>query len=339
MPLISVIVPVYNVEDYLAECLDSVLGQSLGDIEVIAVDGHSTDSSGAILDAAALADRRVRASHQGAKMWPGQARNAGLAAARGDYVWFVDADDALPPGSMQAVADAVVRCGPDVVLVGFECLGADGRTRPSPGPDLLGRAPAGCFRLADWPGAIALTATVWSKVFRREFLLGLGTPFPPGIHEDVPVSFAALLRAERISALDRVCYRYRQRAGSFMATPSDHHFDIFGSYRQALDLAASRQAAGDAGITGQVSAALFERAVGHYATNLDGERVPRPLRRRYFAQMHQDFVARRPVGYRRPGGVRGLRYWLIERNLYPAYAAAVPVNRLRVRIRRTGGSC
>jgi CDP-glycerol glycerophosphotransferase len=331
-PLISVIIPVHNAADYLQECLDSVLGQPMRDVEVIAVDGHSADKSGAILDAAALADARLRAMPQSQKIWPGQARNTGLEAARGDYVWFVDADDVLPPGSLQAVAEAARRGRPDLLLIDFEYLEADGRTRPGPGRDLLGRAPAGCFRLADWPEAIELSATVWSKVFRRDFLVGLGTAFPPGIHEDVPVSFAALLRAEKISALNRVCYRYRQRAGSFMVTASDRHLDIFASYRRVLDLAG-----GAAGSSARVRAALFDRAIWHYTTNLDGERVPRRLRRRYFTQMHEAYLARRPAGYRRPGGFRGLKYWLIEHDMYRAYAAAIPVNRLRLRMLRAGG--
>jgi CDP-glycerol glycerophosphotransferase len=330
-PLISVVIPVHNAAEYLQECLDSVLGQPVRDIEVIAVDGHSADKSGAILNAAALADGRVRVLTQDQKIWPGQARNTGLQAARGDYVWFVDADDVLPPGSLGAVAGAARQGRPDLVLVDFEYLEADGRTRPSPGRDLLGRAPAGGFRLADWPDAIELTATVWSKVFRRDFLIGLGTAFSPGIHEDVPVSFAALLRAAKISVLNRVCYRYRQRAGSYMATASEHHFDIFASYREVLELAS-----GAAGATAQVRAALFDRAIWHYTTNLDGERVPRRLRRRYFSQMHEEYLARRPAGYRRPRGCRGLKYRLIERDMYRVYAAALPVNRLRLRMLRAG---
>jgi CDP-glycerol glycerophosphotransferase len=329
-PLISVVIPVHNAADYLQECLDSVLGQPMRDVEVIAVDGHSTDKSGAILDAAALADGRLRVMPQDQKMWPGQARGTGLEAARGDYVWFVDADDVLAPGSLHAVAGAARQGRPDLVLIDFEYLGTDGRTRPSPGRGPLGRAPDGCFRLADWPGAIELTATVWSKVFRRDFLLGLGTEFPPGIHEDVPVSFAALLRAANISALNRVCYRYRQRAGSFMATASDHHFDIFAAYRQVLDLADGQASAAP------LRAALFDRAIWHYTMNLDGQRVPRALRRRYFRQMHEEYLARRPAGHRRPAGLRGLKYWPIEHDMYLAYTAALPVNRLRMRVLRAG---
>ncbi len=188
--------------------------------------------------------------------------------------------------------------------------------------------------------------TVWSKVIRREFLLGLAQPFPAGIHEDVPVSCAALLSAAKISVSSRVCYQYRQaRRGSFMTQGTEAHFDIFRSYREVFDLVAKRQADGDTTITGPVVAALFERAIWHYTTILgkggwgigrigSSGLVPRRLHRRFFTMMHEDFLKYRPDGYRLPGGARGAKFRLIERDAYWSYAVAEPVNRLRVRLAR-----
>ena len=86
--------------------------------------------------------------------------------------------------------------------------------------------------------------TAWSKVFRRDFLAGLGVSFGsagPAPHEDVPVTALALLTAQRIGVLDRVCYRYRQaRRGSYLAAPSDANFNIFGSYQQVFNYLAER---------------------------------------------------------------------------------------------------
>jgi CDP-glycerol glycerophosphotransferase len=347
-PLISVIIPVHDVAEYLDDCLDSVLGQSLAAVEVIAVESASRDRSGAILDARAQADPRLHAMHI-AQHGPGRARNAALAQAAGEYVWFVDADDIIPPGSMAAIAETIENERSDVILIDFAFLYPGGQTKASPGRDLLREAPAGSFSLVTWPAVIGLTATVWSKVFRRDFLLGLGISFPDGIHEDVPVSFGALLSAKRIRAMNRVCYHYRQRPGSFMASATQQHFDIFGSYRQVFDLAEKLQSNGAGGIDGaggstdevritdEVRTALFERAIGHYATNLDGDgggRVPRCDRRRYFTMMHDDFIAYRPAAYHPPGGFRGLKYRLIERNAYRAYAVLARVNRARVQVMR-----
>jgi len=337
-PLISVIIPVHNVEPYLGQCLDSVLGQSLAAVEVIAVESDSRDKSGAIVDARARDDPRLQARHI-QEHGPGCARNVALEQATGQYVWFVDADDVIPPGSMQLIAETIGNEPCDLLLFDFAYLDPDGQTKPSPGRNLLPEAPAGNFRLAGWPDAISLTATVWSKVFRRGFLLDSGISFPDGIHEDVPVTFGALLGAEKIRVLSQVCYLYRQRPGSFMATASAGHFDIFRSYRQVLDMAAKWQPSDDTGSIDKVRTALFERAIGHYATNLEaGRRVPRGDRRRYFAMMRDDFVAYRPAGYRPPDSLSGLKYRLIARNSYLLYSVLTLVNRGRLRVQALRGS-
>lgn len=91
-PKISVIIPVYNVEEYLSECLDSVINQTLKDIEIICIDDGSTDTSGKILDEYALKDERIKVIHQ-TNQGPGAARNRGLECITGEYVAFMDADD------------------------------------------------------------------------------------------------------------------------------------------------------------------------------------------------------------------------------------------------------
>ncbi len=240
--LISVVVPVYGIGDYLPACLDSLLahpaepGPAGPAIEVIAVDDASPDGSGRLLDARAGLDPRLSVLHLASNAGPGHARNIGLARATGRYVWFVDGDDMLPAGALAAVAARLLRDRPDVLLIDYEECYPGGRTRPNPGSSLLCAAPVGTFSLADSPQLINLTMTSWSKLFRRDFLLGLDEPFRPGIHEDIPVTCAALL-AGRISALDRVCYSYRRsRPGSFMTTTTSEHWGVFGAYEEVLDM-------------------------------------------------------------------------------------------------------
>ena len=337
-PAISVIIPVYAVEEYLGDCLDSVLGQATAGLEVIAVDDASPDRCGEILDARAMQDPRLRVLHLARNAGPGNARNAGLAQAAGEYVWFVDADDLLADGALAAVAARLGQDGPDVLLVDYEDLNPDGGTGPSPGLALLRAAPAGTFTLAEQPELIHLTMTSWSKVIRRAFLAGLGMAFPEGIHEDVALTCAMLLRAERISALARVCYRYRQaRPGAFMATRSSGQTRIFCSYGKVLALAAGAAPPVAAGtgppVTPGVRAALFERAIWHYTTVLP--LVPRAGRRQYFRRMHEDFVRYRPAAYRPPPGIRGVKFALVERNAYWTYTVLEPVNQLRVQLARS----
>ncbi len=324
-PRISLVLPVYAVEDYLGDCLDSIMSQRPADIEVIAVDDASPDGCGKILDARAERDPRLRVVHLAENAGPGHARNVGLGLAAGDYVWFVDPDDLLAGGAVAAIAARLERDRPDVLLIDYEDLGPGGAAAPSPGRALLQEARAGALTLAERPRLIHLTMTSWSKVIRREFLAGLGLPFPDGIHEDVPLTCAMLLRAERISALGQVCYRYRQaRPGSFMATASRAHFAIFAAYRGVLGGA---DRAGPP-LPGAVRAAVFERAIWHYTTVLS--LVPRAARREFFERMHEDFARYRPPGYRHPPGVRGVKFWLVERNAYGMYSVLEPVNQLRL---------
>jgi len=328
-PTISVIIPVYAVEEYLGSCLDSILGQAPDGLEVVAVDDASPDDCGRILDARAKEDPRLRVLHLAGNAGPGSARNAGLAEASGEYVWFVDADDMLADGALAAVAATLGQDRPDVLLIGHEDLFPDGSTRPGPGAALLRAAPAGVFTLAEQPQLIQLTMTSWSKVIRRGFLMDLGMTFPEGIHEDVPLTCAVLLGAQRIGALARVCYRYRRaRPGAFMAARSSGQTQILSSYERVFALAA----AADPAPAPQVQAALFERAIWHYTTVLP--LVPRAERRRYFRRMHEDFVRHRPAGYQRPRGARGVKFALVERNAYWTYSALEPVNQLRVLLAR-----
>ena len=333
-PLISVVLPVGDVAEFLPACLDSVLGPAgQAGLEVIAVDDASRDGCGAILDRRAGQDPRLRVIHLAGNAGPGAARTRGLAEAAGTYVWFVDPDDLLADGALAAVAGELTHGRPDVLLIDYLILGSSGQTRPSPGAALLAapRGAAATLTLVERPALLDRTMTVWSKVFRREFLLGLGVCFPPGIHEDVPVSCAALLGAERIALLDRVCYLYRRRRRSFLATVSMDHFSIFSSYEQVF--ARLDAGAGPAAGAG-VRAALFGRAIEHYSTVLASGLVPRGARRAFFRRMTADYRRYRPPGYRRPPGLRGLKFALIERDAYPAYLVLGPLNNARVAVAR-----
>ncbi|HEX9064893.1 MAG TPA: glycosyltransferase family 2 protein [Streptosporangiaceae bacterium] len=344
-PLISVVIPVHAVAGYLGACLDSVLRPDGVSVEVVAVDDASPDQCGEMLDKRAASDDRLIVMHLPQSGGPGNARNAGLAAASGRYVWFVDGDDLLPPGALGTVAPALDAVRPDVLLIDYAESYPDGSTRPSTGGPLLAGAPGGLFALAEAPQLIDLTMTAWSKLFRRDFLVGLREPFRSGIHEDIPVTCAALF-AGRLAALSGVCYLYRRsRPGSFMATTSEQHWAVFTAYEEVLTRLAELAAAGDPVATPAVRSAVFERAISHYAAILQTTGpgfgrfgrpglVPRSDRHRFFARMHADFVRYRPPGYRPPAGPRGTKLRLIERGAYWPYEILEPVNKLRVRARR-----
>lgn len=308
---LSVVVPCYRAEAYLRDCLDSVLAHEGGDLEVVAVDDASPDGTGALLAAYAARDPRVRVVRRATNGGPGAARNTGLEHAAGEYVWFVDADDWLPPGAVGAVLDRLAATGPDVLVVDHaEVYGEVTVAR---------RTPANADRAA----LLRLAQSACTKVVRRGLLDEAELRFPPGLYEDAWFSPALLLAAERIDALHQVCYCYRQRTdGSITNSPSGRHFEVFDQYARLFDRA-----------KGAYTADLFRVMVDHYLV-IAGHRsrLPAGQRRAFFRRMAADYTLRLPSGgYEVPGGVQGLKHRLVRRGAYLPYAALRLAYRLAYR--------
>ncbi|MET7615000.1 glycosyltransferase family 2 protein, partial [Streptomyces seoulensis] len=242
MPRFSVIVPAYQVQAYLAECLDSVLAQSYPDFELIAVDDRSPDGCGAIIDEYAARDPRVRAVHLAENAGLGMARNAGIDAAGGEYLLFLDGDDTLTPHSLHAVADRLAATGdPDVLVFDYARTHWDGTTLRNRLADRLTEDGPAPFTLADRPGLLRVLMVAWNKAYRREFVAREGFRFPPGYYEDTPWTFPVLMAAGSLATLDRVCVHYRQRRqGSILRTTSPRHFDVFDQYDRVFAYLAAR---------------------------------------------------------------------------------------------------
>jgi len=310
MTLISFVVPVYQVQGYLRECLDSILGQSFTDFEVVAVDDCSPDRSCDILAEYAARDARLRVITLRHNEGQGPARNRGLADAAGTYVWFVDSDDWLADGSVRAVVDRLRETEADVLIVDHAKVRWDHVVEPSGSVaafDRLRRAPQ-VFALRDWPEAIDILHVPWNKIVRRDLLDRLDFQFRPGWYEDVPFTYRVLLAAERISTLDRVCIYYRQRrSGAATSTMGAGHLAIFPSWAQVFD---TIDASPDAE---QLRPVLFRRMMKHLLlVRGNDERMPRRLRARFFTQMTEHYHRYRPPGgYPVPGGVEGIKHRLV----------------------------
>lgn len=281
MPRFSVIVPAYKVQAYLQESLDSVLTQSYPDLELIAVDDASPDACGPIIDEYAARDPRITAVHLAQNLGPGPARNAGLARATGDYLLFLDGDDALAPGALQAVTDRLEAAGsPDVLVYGHARTHRTGeRVADRPSPRLSEAGPAS-FRLADRPGLLGLPTVVWNKAYRRAYVEREGLAFPPGCYEDTPWTWPALLSAESVAALDRVCVHHRQRrTGSVLSTAGSRHLDVFDQYDRVFGHLAARPELER--WRPAVHRRMAEQLCALYA---DPRRLPRTSRAEFFAR-------------------------------------------------------
>jgi CDP-glycerol glycerophosphotransferase len=261
---LSVVVPVYGVEQYLAECLDSLLLDAPDGVEIIAVNDASPDGSGEILAKYAARDARVRVTTLARNGGLGAARNTGFDKARGRYVWFVDADDWLPPGTIGAVLRRLAQAGPtggdpiDVLIVDYARVYPDGRQEAFSATDTYPESLPDTFTLADWPALLRSLHIACNKVVRREFLIDTGIRFVAGLYEDVSFSIPLMLSAGRISVLNRISYGYRQRpAGSITSTVTERHFDVIPQWERVFAYLDEHPALAD------LRGAVFARMMWH----------------------------------------------------------------------------
>ncbi len=226
-PKISVIIPFYNVEKYIAECLDSVLSQSYRNIEVICVDDHGQDGSRAIVDSYAAKDERVRVLDLGGNRGIGPARNAGMDAITGEYFVFLDSDDMLAENALQNLYDAASRTGADVVLGRFEAFADEDRA------DLL-RSVADLnptFALArDFDVQVdvhnfqrmidASYVVVWGRLYSTAFMRRMGIRFHDSgiLHEDKGFWIKCLGSLPHFVSITELVVLYRIRSGSSMTS-------------------------------------------------------------------------------------------------------------------------
>jgi len=250
-PLFSVVVPAYNVEEYLRQCVNSVLGQSLLDFELILVDDGSTDRTGEICDQYTkkspqpsiisqnsekvnreTASPLIKVIHQ-----PNQglsaARNAGVAAASGEYLIFLDGDDYLEPGALKTVKHNL-EPGLDVLRYQAQEIFDDGRTAR--------HEEAG---FATIPGVAAFeklthyhyTENAWLYAYRRAFFTENHFQYAPGcLAEDLGLTPLIIAKASSVKSIPDICYSYRQRAGSIMHDPDKVARRIADILKQLQDI-------------------------------------------------------------------------------------------------------
>lgn len=227
--MISVIVPVYNCEQYLEQCIDSILAQTYSDLEILLVDDGSTDHTGKICDAYAAFDSRIKVIHKKNK-GAASARKAGFEKALGEYIAFVDGDDWIEPDMYEKLLLPFSTSNVDIVLCGrFEDTGDKSvQKRHSFPPGIYDKK---ALAVNVYPEMISrgtffemgISGFMWDKLFRREhlenFLMAVDDRVTIG--EDALCAYPALLHAEGIAILDDCLYHYRQNSVSITKKKED----------------------------------------------------------------------------------------------------------------------
>lgn len=215
--LISVIVPVYNVENYLGKCVSSILVQSYPNIEVILVDDGSTDDSGALCDTYQQQMPSLKVIH---KLNGGlsDARNAGLQVASGEFICFVDSDDWMERDILRDAYDTMVQTQADVVIWGFQKDFVDSTETVKNSVSVsIGRATCNReekrYHALLSQDAMAMVGYAWNKLYRRELIENKQTRFLKGVSlvEDMLFNSAVLSRANKIEFIEQIGTHYIQR--------------------------------------------------------------------------------------------------------------------------------
>lgn len=211
-PLISIIVPIYKVEDVLVRCLDSLCRQSLRDIEVILIDDASTDMCCEICEEYAVIDKRFRVIHHEVNRGLSAARNTGIKEATADYLMFVDSDDYVHKDFCRLPYECAVQKQADLVLFSYQSVKKDGSVRA------VNREKGQVLSKLSRLEAIELMSHevgyfAWNKLYSRKLFNNVS--YPEGyLYEDAGTTHKTFLLADRIYYLNKALYYHYYREGS-----------------------------------------------------------------------------------------------------------------------------
>lgn len=226
-PLVSIVVPVYNGERYIDDCMKRLLEQTYAPLEILLVDDGSGDGSGGICDRYAAAVSHVRVIHQ-ENGGPSRARNTGIAHAQGKYLMFTDVDDLLQADAVEKNVRIAEESDADVLMFGFWYYDvANDRKVTRPMKTSFCGSREEFFRdcLVETVETEVINAP-WNKVFRREFLREQNLAFDPQIriYEDLYFSLQAVSRAHKIAVNPKLFYQYNVQTQGTQLNSYDPRF-------------------------------------------------------------------------------------------------------------------
>lgn len=220
-PCISVIIPIFNVEKYLSECLDSVINQTYRFLEIILLDDGSTDSSGKICDEYKKNDIRIKVIHQD-NHGAGHARNIGLSKASGKYIIFLDSDDYWELDALEKLVNVAENDNLDVVVFSAKAFYDGVKKKKVKGHSYSHKVQnnivkSGSDSLSCAKANGEYFTAVCLRLYRRDYIINNHFTFNEGIiHEDEVFSFLSYINANRVVCLGERFYHRRYRAGSIM---------------------------------------------------------------------------------------------------------------------------
>lgn len=224
-PLVSIIIPVYNVEKYLSRCLDSALAQTLHNIEYICVEDSSKDSSLDVLNEYAARDCRIKVFKNERNKGLSYNRNFGIAHATGKYIYFLDSDDTIEPDAMRILCDAAEKYSADVIAFGSMRVTGERKDifveRPK---EFCNTVMAGRKMFVSLMGNCGVPSPAQFYFYKLEFLREYDCTFLEGVlFEDNLFTFQMFLKCPRVMCISDILYNYYTTPGSIMQSSITLH--------------------------------------------------------------------------------------------------------------------
>lgn len=208
-PKVSIIVPAYNVEKYLRQCLESVINQTLKEIEIICIDDGSPDNCGAIIDEYAQKDTRIVAIHKENGGY-GSALNYGFSIAKGEYIGIVESDDWIAPNMYELLYNKAIETNSDIVKGTFYSVLDSANDYKRINPNLPKLSKYGCFTLTQHPEILNMHTSLWSAIYKKELIqnkIKVVEDIKP--YEDLLFATEAYVLAKSICVVQEPLYYYR----------------------------------------------------------------------------------------------------------------------------------
>jgi len=291
-PKVSIVVPIYNVEKYLKECLDSILAQTLKDIEIICIDDGSPDNCGKIIDDYAKRDRRIIPVHQKNSGYS-YSVNRGISMANGEYIGIIESDDWIEPDMYEILYKNAKKYHTDVTKGGFwkynSTLPADQQNEYYVNPSNvdLRLAPKTAFTITEWPALIAFHASIWSSIYRADFIKKIPIPDTTGAsYQDFPFMVEVLCRAQRISVVPDGLVHWRNDPGQGNSTSAKGKKLLFMADNSATGVKIAK----DLGLLDQLKEPLYAHVL--WANFTFFQNISQEYQKTYYQKLHTIF---RPI--------------------------------------------
>lgn len=224
-PKVSIIVPIYNVDQYLRRCLESLVNQSFKEIEILCINDGSTDGSQAIVDDYAKCYPNIVKSFVKLNGGLSDARNYGLDCAQGEFIAFVDSDDWIELTMIEEMYKVIIEQSADIAVCDLQYIYDTQRKQYVSGGDFEEES------IISNPNIIKINNSAWNKLYKSSLFDDVR--FPKGLwYEDLGCVPILLAKANKVVKINKIFYNYFQREGSIMHTHSEKIFDIY----KAIDL-------------------------------------------------------------------------------------------------------